>query len=555
MPVSHPFTERDLNQLRDRGISPERAAGHLAALTAGMPHPVLDRPCTRGDGITVLSDAELERLCRRGEEAARAGRLRKFVPASGAATRMFQGLLAARGRAADMAATLEDLRGLPEYPALREFMAHIERFAFHPELKRELERRGRRLQALRDAGRFHEILDCLLGPEGLGYGELPKAVILFHRYSNDCRTAVAEHLVQARAHVRDRSGTVRVHFTVSARHRTAVERHIAEVCRLYEDGHVRYEVTLSEQRPDTDTLAAGLDNQPFRQRDGSLLLRPGGHGALLANLNGLKADVVLIQNIDNIAVRPGTAIRYRKALAGYLVELQARLFEYLEGLHSGAAPSFLEEALHFVRTTLSVPPPEDLTGAPAAARVRFLQETLNRPLRVCGMVPGTGEPGGGPFWVRGADGALSLQIVESAQVDMAQARQRDIFASSTHFHPVDLVCGVRNRSGTCFDLMRFSDPDSGFSSIKSLDGRKLKALEHPGLWNGGMAEWNTVFVELPQETFTPVKTVLDLLRKEHLVQSPGPASSGSPPSALPRPGGPPPGGQGGGGTPLPPRRL
>ncbi len=517
MPVSHPFTERDLKQLRDRGISPERAAGHLATLAAGMHQAVLNRPCTRGDGITVLSDADVERLCRRGQEAAQAGRFLKFVPASGAATRMFQPLLAARGRAADTAATLEDLRGLPEYPALREFMAHIERFAFHPELKRELERRGKRLQALRDAKQFRMVLDCLLSAEGLGYGELPKAVIPFHRYPNDCRTPVAEHLVQARAHVRDRNGTVRVHFTVSGEHRTAVERHIAEVCRLYEDDDGRYDVTLSEQRPDTDTLAAGLDNQPFRQRDGNLSLRPGGHGALLANLNDLKADVVFIQNIDNVAVRADTAIRYRKALAGYLVELQARLFEYLEGLHPGATPSFLEEALHFVRATLSVVPPEDLTDAPAADRVRFLRETLDRPLRVCGMVPSTGEPGGGPFWVRGAGGVPSLQIIESAQVDMAQARQRDIFASSTHFNPVDLVCGVRDRSGTCFDLMRFSDPDSSFISIKSADGRKLKALEHPGLWNGGMAEWNTVFVEVPQETFTPVKTVLDLLRQEHRV--------------------------------------
>ena len=513
--TSYPFSERDLAQLRRRGIPPERAVAYLETFATGVPHAALDRPCTGGDGIMVIDEGDLDRLCRRSNEAAQAGRFLKFVPASGAATRMFQPLLAAGNHAAGTETTVDGLRDRPEYPALREFMASIERFAFHPELTAALERQGRRLQPLRDAGRFREVLDCLLGVEGLGYGELPKAVIPFHRYPNDCRTPIAEHLVQARAHVRDRSGTVRVHFTVSAEHRTAVEHHLAEACRRYEGNDARYDVTLSEQRPDTDTLAAGLDNRPFRQRDGSLSLRPGGHGALLANLNDLKADIVFIQNIDNVAVRAGAAIRYRKALAGYLVELQARLFEYLDGLHPGATPSFLEEALHFVRATLSVVPPEDLTGAPAADRIRFLQKTLDRPLRVCGMVPSTGEPGGGPFWVRGAGGTLSLQIVESAQVDMAQARQRDIFASSTHFNPVDLVCSVRDRSGTCFDLMRFSDPDSGFISIKSADGRKLKALEHPGLWNGGMADWNTVFVEVPQETCTPVKTVLDLLRKEH----------------------------------------
>ena len=515
MPITHPFTQRDLKQLRDRGISTERAAGYLATFAEGLPQAVLDRPCTLGDGITVLDDAELDRLCRRGGEAARAGRLTKFVPASGAATRMFQALLTARSRAADAAATVEDLRDWPEYPALREFMARLERFAFHPDLEAALERQGKRLQALRDAGRFREVLDCLLNAEGLGYAGLPKGLIPFHRYPDDCRTPVAEHLVEARACVRDGDGTARVHFTISPEHRAAVERHVADVCRRYQDRDTRYEATLSEQRPDTDTLAATLDNRPFREPDGSLSFRPGGHGALLANLNDLGADVVFIQNIDNVAVESSVAIRCRKALAGFLVDLQTRVFDHLDGLHPEASPAYLDEAFDFVRAALSVSPPEAVTRAPTAERVRFLREALDRPLRVCGVVPSAGEPGGGPFWVRGSDGTCSLQIVESSQVDMAEPRQRDAFAASTHFNPVDLVCGVRDRSGACFDLMRFSDPRTAFISIKSGDGRKLKALEHPGLWNGGMAGWNTVFVELPPETFAPVKTVLDLLRPEH----------------------------------------
>lgn len=512
---SHPFTERDREQLRERGISPEQAASQLATFAAGAPHAVLDRPCTRNDGITVLRESELERLCRLGDEAARTEKFLKFVPASGAATRMFQDLAAARNSAPDRAARTADLEGLPEYPVLREFMDRLERFAFHSDLERELRRRGHRLRALRDAGRFREVLDCLLGEPGLGYGALPKAVVPFHLYPDECRTPVAEHLALARAHIRDRSGRVRVHFTVSPEHRAAVEPHAAETCRRYEDDATRYDVTLSEQRPDTDTLAAGPDNLPFRQPDGSLLFRPGGHGALLANLNDLDADVVFLQNIDNVTVRPDAAIRYRKALAGCLVEIRARAFEYLDGLRPGAAPSFLDHALDFVRTTLSVVPPEGMEDASAADRARFLRETLDRPLRVCGMAPSTGEPGGGPFWVRGADGAASLQIVESAQVDMAQPRQREAFAASTHFNPVDMVCGVRDRRGRRFDLARFADPALVSISVKSSRGRKLKALELPGLWNGAMALWNTVFVEVPGECFAPVKTVLDLLRPEH----------------------------------------
>lgn len=515
MPASHPFSETDLKQLRDRGISAERAAGYLATLAEGLPHAVLDRPCTRGDGITVIDDGELARLCGHGDEAARSGRLTKFVPASGAASRMFQALLAARSAATDAAATVEDLRGRPEYPALREFMARLERFAFYPDLEATLERNGTHLQPLRDAGRIREVLDCLLDAEGLGYAGLPKALIPFHRCPDDCRTPVAEHLVMARAYVRDRGGTARVHFTVSPEHREAMERHVASVCRRYQDRDTRFNVTLSEQRPDTDTLAATLDNQPFREPDGGLSFRPGGHGALLANLNDLGADIVFIQNIDNVAVDSGAAIGCRKALAGLLAELQTRAFDYLHRLRPEAGPSLLDEAFHFVRATLSVSPPATVTRAPAAERVRFLRETLDRPFRVCGMVPSAGEPGGGPFWVRGSDGTCSLQIVESSQVDMATPSQWKVFAASTHFNPVDLVCGVRSHSGASFDLMRFSDPRSAFVSIKSSEGRQLKALEHPGLWNGGMARWNTVFVELPPETFAPVKTVLDLLRPEH----------------------------------------
>ena len=435
MPIAHPFTERDLKQLRDHGIPTERAAGYLATFAKGLPYVVLDRPCATGDGVTVLDESGLERLCRRGDEAAGAGRFSKFVPASGAATRMFQPLLSAGSRAADEGATVEDLRDLPEYPALREFMARLERFAFYPELKAILDRQGRRLQPLRDTGRFRAVLDCLLDPGGLGYAGLPKALIPFHRYPDDCRTPVAEHLVNARAYVRDRDGTARVHFTVFPRASSSggrARRGLAAALRGLRHAVRRDPVGTAA---DTDTLAATPDNRPFREPDGGLSFRPGGHGALLANLNDLGGDVVFIQNIDNVAMDSGTAIRCRKALAGYLVELQSRVFNYLDGLHRDAAPTFLDEVLRFARAALSVAPPEGLGRAPAAERVRFLREILDRPLRVCGMVPSGGEPGGGPFWVRGADGTCSLQIVESSQVNMEEPGQKDVFAASTHFNP------------------------------------------------------------------------------------------------------------------------
>lgn len=509
-----PFTERDLRQLRAHGISPEQAANNLATLAAGVPYAVLDRPCTPGDGITVLDEPELERLSRRGEEAARAGRCLKFVPASGAASRMFHALLEVRDHAG-AEATVDDLRDAPEYPALWEFMSQLERFAFYPALEATLEREGRRLRPLRQAGHFREILDCLLDAGGMGYAALPKGLIPFHRYADDCRTPVAEHLLEACRYVRDRTGMVRVHFTVSPEHARVVEEHVAAMCRRYEDRDTSIDVTLSVQRPDTNTLAATLDNQPSREPDGALSFRPGGHGALLANLNDLAADLVFIQNIDNVAVYAGTAVRYRKALAGMLVELQARVFHYLDALRGDPAASLVDEAARFARDALCVALPDSFQGAPAPERADFLRSALDRPLRVCGMVPSAGDPGGGPLWVRGGDGACSLQIVESSQVDMEEPGQRDIFAASTHFNPVDLVCGVRRPSGACYDLMRFSDPRSVFISVRSSGGRSLKALEHPGLWNGAMARWNTVFVEIPAAAFAPVKTVLDLLRPRH----------------------------------------
>lgn len=295
-------------------------------------------------------------------------------------------------------------------------------------------------------------------------------------------------------------------------------RHLEEVRPLYEDRTTRYEITFSEQSPATDTIAVDVNNRPFRDRDGRLLFRPGGHGALLRNLNDLRGDMVFLKNVDNVVPDrlKDDAIRYKKALGGYLAELQALLFGYLRRLDGGERDAgLLDEAMEFLRQKFPSAAPVSSHPRSQEEKAGFLVTRLNRPLRVCGMVRNEGEPGGGPFWVRQDDGTLSPQIVESSQVDMKSREQRAIWEASTHFNPVDLVCGVRNYRGEPFDLMSYTDPDTGFISVKSKDGRELKALELPGLWNGAMARWNTVFVEVPSSTFNPVKTVLDLLRPAH----------------------------------------
>ncbi|GIX46963.1 MAG: hypothetical protein KatS3mg131_1174 [Candidatus Tectimicrobiota bacterium] len=513
------FSAEDLAELRARGLSEEAVLAQIARFERGIPPVRLRRACTLGDGITALAPEELPRLAAAYEAAAAAGRAMKFVPASGAASRMFQLLLTFYHQGPALA-DVERQAAVGERAAqdFLRFWRNLERFAFYDDLRAVLARDGYDLERLRAQGQYREVLAYLLFPQGLDYAHLPKALLKFHRYADHCRTPLEEHLVEAAAYACDRQGLARLHFTVSPAHRRAVEAYLARVRPRYERDGRRYEVTLSEQQPATDTLAVDLENRPFRDAQGRLLFRPAGHGALLDNLNALQGDLVFIKNIDNVVpdhLKAETYI-YKKALAGYLVTLQERVFAYLRRLARGDVDAvLLAEMAAFARERLWLALPPDLAQRPQPAQQELLWRKLNRPLRVCGMVPNTGEPGGGPFWVELADGTLSLQIVELSQVDMASAEQRAIVEASTHFNPVDMVCGVRDYLGRPFDLRQFADPEAGIITVRSHEGRPLKALELPGLWNGGMAYWNTVFVEVPLHTFTPVKTVLDLLRPEH----------------------------------------
>jgi hypothetical protein len=515
------FSAADREQLRAQGLTEETVLSQIAIFKRGVPFTVLQRPCTVGDGITAFQPQELERFAAVYAEAALSGRTMKFVPASGAASRMFKLLLSFANRCEriderHVAAKAAD--NDPESQELLRWMRNLQRFAFYDDLKAAMRQHGLDIDRFVAQGQYKEVLEYLLTPQGLNYASLPKALLKFHRYPDHCRTPLEEHLVEAAAYTRDRDGLARVHFTVTPAHRDALRRHLERVRSRYERCGVRYEVTFSTQKPSTDTIAVDLENNPFRTSQGQLLFRPGGHGALLENLQALAGDIVFIKNIDNVVpdhLKEETYV-YKRALGGYLVEIQRQIFAHVRRLSTADVDEdALTQIFAFARDTLSIVPPPGLERQSRSVKTRYLFTALNRPLRVCGMVQNVGEPGGGPFWVRHADGSLSLQIVETSQVDMQAAEQRAVVAASTHFNPVDLVCGVRDYQGKPFDLTQFTDPDTGFISIKSYEGRELKALELPGLWNGAMARWNTVFVEVPLSTFNPVKTVLDLLRPQH----------------------------------------
>lgn len=498
------FSQQDLTQIRTQGVDVSTIEQQISHFRQGFPYLPLTKAATVGDGIVRLTDDQAQKYAQTYEQAAETLRLLKFVPASGAATRMFKALFAFLETGKNDA-------------SVSQFFDQLPHFAFYNDLKAALAADGHDIQS---ADR-RLIADYFLNEKGLGYGQLPKGLLKFHQYpsTGDARTPVEEHLVEA-ARYASADGKARLHLTVSPEHRSRFEDLVGAVASPYGAAFgVTYDVAFSEQQPATDTIAVNPDNTPFREKDGTLLFRPAGHGALLENLNALDADVVFIKNIDNVVPDrlKDTTILYKKALAGVLLNLRNKIFEYQTKLSERMVTdeALLDELADFFAGMLCVQPPEDFSRLSDEEQTTYFQQKLDRPLRVCGMVKNVGEPGGGPFWVENADGTRALQIVESAQVDMDNADQKALFNAATHFNPVDLICSLTNRQGQAYDLRRFRDPKTGFITLKSKDGKDLKAQELPGLWNGAMADWNTVFVEVPLITFNPVKTVNDLLREEH----------------------------------------
>lgn len=510
--------EETLEQLAGSHVPESVIVEQAEIFQKGLPFVKLLRPCTLSDGITKLGPEEHSRLKNLHEKAAAEGRLMKFVPASGAATRMFKDLLAVvKTDAAVSFADLEKKAATDGSVAgAVKFLQRLEEFPFYDDLQSFAAGRGKDLKQLMQAGEWRQVLAMLLDADGLNYASLPKGLIPFHKYPDCSRTPIWEHLREAAEYVLSQGNVARIHFTLSPEHLSAAKKHFDHIRPAF--AGIRLEIDTSVQKPTTDTIAVTRENEAFRDSTGKLSFRPGGHGALLENLNDLGGDIVFVKNIDNVSpdrLRDDT-ILYKKLLCGLLVETQSRIFSFLAELETGKIDDERLDTIEtFARTRLSLVLSGGFPNFKAEQKAATLFSLLNRPLRVCGMVRNQGEPGGGPFWIIENNEKVSIQIVESAQVDTNDADQKSILSSSTHFNPVDLVCGVRDYKGKCFNLHEFSNKNMGFITMKSKDGTDVKALELPGLWNGGMAEWNTIFVEVPSTTFSPVKTVNDLLRSEH----------------------------------------
>ena len=503
------FTNEDKELLQKKGISESQIEAQLKNFGQGFPFLKLRAAASVGNGIIAPTEEEAEKYVKTWNDYKAEGHtITKFVPASGAASRMFKNMF-------------EFLNADYEEPTTdfeKTFFAEIHKFAFFDALNDAcFLNEGEGVDALIEEGEYKAVVANMLNEEGLNYGQLPKGLLQFHSYEDCARTPVEEHLVEAALYASSQ-GEADVHFTVSSEHRELfqelIDRVLPETSSKYK---INFKVSMSEQKASTDTVAANMDNTPFRTEDGKLLFRPGGHGALIENLNDLQSDVVFIKNIDNVVpdrLKADTVL-WKQVIAGVLVDVQKQTFAYLNLLDSGKfTHDDLEDVIRFVRHTLNTDVPGLKDLADADLRI-FLKNKLNRPIRVCGVVKNVGEPGGGPFLAFNPDGSVSLQILESSQIDQNNPEYMKMFTQGTHFNPVDLVCAVRNYKGEKFNLPDYVDPATGFISYKSKGGKELKALELPGLWNGAMSNWSTLMVEVPLSTFNPVKTVNDLLRPQH----------------------------------------
>ncbi len=503
------FSPKDLEQIAKKGISEDQIEKQLAEFKTGFPFLKLEAAASVDKGIMSPSETDIEKYVSEWNRYKEAGKdVVKFVPASGAASRMFK----------NMFAFLDADYDVPKTDFEKLFFDSIEKFAFYDALNEVCKKNeGKGVKELIGDKNFKAVVANMLEAKGLNYGQLPKGLLLFHKYEDGARTPLEEHLVEGALYA-DCNGVVKIHYTVSPEHRALFEQKVSETKGKYEEKYnVRYDISFSEQKPSTDTIAANPDCTPFRNADGSLLFRPGGHGALIENLNEIPADVIFIKNIDNVVPDrlKDPTVKYKQVIAGVLVSLQEKAFEYLRLLDSGKyTHSQLEEIIRFLQRDLCCRK-TDIKELEDAELVIYLRKKLNRPMRVCGVVKNVGEPGGGPFLTYNQDGTISLQILESSQIDKDNAEYMKMFAEGTHFNPVDLVCAVKNYKGEKFNLPEYVDRSTCFISSKSKNGKELKALELPGLWNGAMSDWNTVFVEVPLSTFNPVKTVNDLLREQH----------------------------------------
>lgn len=501
------LNNNDLALIADKGITEELIKTQLDNFNNGFPYLKIDSVATVGNGIVAIDDATASQYIKKWNAFKdNGGTIEKFVPASGAASRMFK----------NMFAFVTENKPQPETDFEKNFFNNITKFAFYPILNKAcVEMYNLNITELIEASRYVDVARAMLDVKGLNYGALPKGLLKFHHAAaGTVHTPVEEHLEEGAQYAAS-NGVCNLHFTVSPEHRKEFKKILdAKVPNMEKVWGVTYNVTMSEQKASTDTIAVTNDNTPYRDANGNLLFRPAGHGALIENLNERDAQVIFVKNIDNVVPSRlrNTTLRYKKVIAGYLVDTQEKIAKYLQLLDEDNAP--LKEILEFVENSLFTHNAAT-TSMDEEALAQYLRGKLNRPIRVCGMVRNEGEPGGGPYLAYNNDGSYSPQILEAAQIDENNHDAVALMKSGTHFNPVDLVCYIKDYKGNKFNLKDFVDYKTGLISEKSKDGVAIKALELPGLWNGSMSDWNTIFVEVPIETFNPVKTVNDLLRPQH----------------------------------------
>ena len=517
------FTQNDLQQINTKGISIDDVEAQIALFKSEIPFANIAKAATIGNGIIGLSDTCIDENVSRFDDGKDDLDLVKFVPASGAATRMFKFLYKFLKEYNPEEQSVNSYINKSKLRDMSLFMVGLEKFPFYNLVIERLESKGLDFNSLSNSKKIWHFANTMLAENQLNFGNQPKGLLPFHKYrSSHISTAFEEHLYEAALYA-STDNTAELHFTISERYKDKFDEEFKRIEEYVENSTgVSFNITFSYQHESTDTIAVTLDNKPFREDNGSLHFRPSGHGALLKNLNTIDADIIFIKNIDNVVVKDYKVevAKYKKVLAGILLKLQSKTFEYLKLLDKETiSDETLKEIEDFLSQEMLIKISGEYKKYSDRYKIEYLREKLDRPIRICGMVKNEGEPGGGPFWVKDEFGNLSLQIVESAQINLKNKSQKDILTNATHFNPVDLVCGVKNYKGEKFNLENFVDHNAAFITMKTKVGKDLKALELPGLWNGSMAYWNTIFVEVPIITFNPVKTVNDLLKAPHQIKA------------------------------------
>lgn len=515
------FTDKDIQQIESKGLNLDLVKKQIEIFETGIPFTNISEAATINNGIMALNDDSIHKYVTRFNAEKDNKSLLKFVPASGAASRMFKFLFQFVNQYNANEQSLNSYINRNNLRELSLFMVAMEKFPFYNQVLELLKSNGIHFKALPTQEKVWHFSKAMLDQNQLNFGNQPKGLLPFHQYKKDhISTAFEEHLYEAALYASS-NGLAKLHFTISEVHEKSFKEEFKNIKNhIEENTGVTFDISFSYQEQSTDTIAVTLQNKPFRETDGSILYRPSGHGALLKNLNALDADIVFVKNIDNVVVYKykDEVATYKKVLAGILLELQAKTFEYLKDLDSKEINEDNISAIeHFLTQELNVKISDEYKKYADRYKIEYLKEKLNRPIRICGMVKNEGEPGGGPFWVKDNKSNQSLQIVESAQINLKDVKQEEILKNATHFNPVDLVCGIKNYKGEKFDLENYVDHDAAFISQKTKNGKELKALELPGLWNGSMAHWTTIFVEVPIITFNPVKTVNDLLKSPHQI--------------------------------------